>query len=444
MFGSHNSVARRFKRSVCLRYVAIALSGFALLVSPSTSTAAPPLPGAIFTTDGTTLGVNLNIYDDKDDVWLNGGPAHPGAASLPDGDYYVQVTTPDGTLLGTSVGKSAGDRPAHVKSGVFTPIQLSQVLIKASGLPSEVAGYDDTTNSGGVYKVWVSTSDTFPNDSSKTDNFKVKVRSTPPPPSIIKVCKFYDANANSKFDDGETLIPDWKINITESLPDTTGLSIDRFTPYSGVFEPGNYTIFEYAPIETNWVATTEDEVNITLESGKTETVLFGNLCFGAGGGLTLGFWSNKNGQSLFEVGTDLACMKLLNLRSGDGSNFDPSDYASFRSWILKATATNMAYMLSAQLAAMKLNVLNNKVDENSIVYAPNTGLHSDLGPGNTTLTDFVAIKDLITAANTSLGTAGNTTAAGPLRTYQEALKNALDAANNNKNFVLPKPGPFSF
>ena len=46
--------------------------------------AAPPLPGAIFTTDSTCSGVDLNIYASKDLVYLNGGPAHPGAASLPD------------------------------------------------------------------------------------------------------------------------------------------------------------------------------------------------------------------------------------------------------------------------------------------------------------------------------------------------------------------------
>ena len=61
--------------------------------------AAPPLPGAIFTTDSTCSGVDLNIYASKDLVYLNGGPAHPGAASLPDGSYYVRVTDPSGSLL---------------------------------------------------------------------------------------------------------------------------------------------------------------------------------------------------------------------------------------------------------------------------------------------------------------------------------------------------------
>ena len=46
----------------------------------------------------------------------------------------------------------------------------------------------------------------------------------------------------------------------------------------------------------------------------------------------------------------------LNLRNANGTNFDPSSYNTFRSWLLSATATNMAYMLSAQLAATSLGL----------------------------------------------------------------------------------------
>ena len=94
---------------------------------------APPLPGAIFTTDSTCSGVNLNIYTSKGDVYIDGGPAHPGAASLPDGSYYVQVTNPGGdVLLGTSIG-SGTDTPFVVVGGEPQACyQLSAILIKAS------------------------------------------------------------------------------------------------------------------------------------------------------------------------------------------------------------------------------------------------------------------------------------------------------------------------
>jgi hypothetical protein len=47
-------------------------------------------------------------------------------------------------------------------------------------------------------------------------------------------------------------------------------------------------------------------------------------------------------------------------------------------------------------------------------------------------------------ANTELGLHGLTLAGSPYRAYQEALKNALDAGNNNHNFVQPVPCAFSF
>src|SRR5438876_11074272 len=75
-----------------------------------------PVSGAIFTTNSTCTGVNLNIYGSKDAVYLDGGPAHPGAAGLPDGCYCVQITEPDGTVLGTSLG-TGNATPGCVANG---------------------------------------------------------------------------------------------------------------------------------------------------------------------------------------------------------------------------------------------------------------------------------------------------------------------------------------
>ncbi|MEO7724791.1 MAG: hypothetical protein ABIU29_08920 [Chthoniobacterales bacterium] len=151
--------------------VALALVG--LFIAPNPLRAAP-LPGAIFSTDSTCSGVNLNIYSSKDDVYLDGGPAHPGAASLPDGSYYVQVTNPSGSLvLGSSVG-SGNQTPFVVLGGEPQGCyQLSAILNSASS-GYTTPGYDDTDNPGGEYKVWVSTDSTFVNNSTKTDNFKVR------------------------------------------------------------------------------------------------------------------------------------------------------------------------------------------------------------------------------------------------------------------------------
>src|SRR6476620_5123245 len=82
-------------------FAVLALAGF--LLAPSLLRADPPLPGAIFTTDSTCTEVNLTIYGDKADLYIDGAPAHPGAARLPGGDYCVHVTDPSGhTVLGLS------------------------------------------------------------------------------------------------------------------------------------------------------------------------------------------------------------------------------------------------------------------------------------------------------------------------------------------------------
>jgi hypothetical protein len=166
--------------------------------------------------------------------------------------------------------------------------------------------------------------------------------------------------------------------------------------------------------------------------------------------LTLGFWSNKNGQKL-ENCADFTLLTSLCLRNANGTDkdFNASCAASavtanknaLNVWLLNANAVNMAYMLSAQLAAMELNVSHNFVSGSALVYAPcliGTGT-----PGVSSL-GFISINDLMTAANASLCAHGSTPSGDPNRAYQECLKSTLDDANNNKNFVQGSPCPFSF
>ena len=92
-----------------MRNLAIAAAGTCLLAAtiPAVTTAAahPPetaLSGAIFTTDRTGKPVNLNIYDMKRDVYLNGGPginAPDDAAGLPAaGELLAHLIDRDGNL----------------------------------------------------------------------------------------------------------------------------------------------------------------------------------------------------------------------------------------------------------------------------------------------------------------------------------------------------------
>ena len=396
-------------------------------------------PGAIYTTDDTCTGVNLNIYACKDDVYLDGGPAHSGGSGLPDGYYYVKVTEPDGDPLGSS-----DQTPIHVTNGEFDQCyQLSAILIKAS---DQTSGYDTTTNPGGEYKVWVSQDSSFPNNESKTDNFKVKgCEGSPPQETFYNISgkKFYDANVDGVWDAGEPGIPFWQIWIYGGL--------EGFVPYNTTtdaggnyafmgLDPGTYNVCEVIPsLPPVWIPTTPTSITgITIEGQDSTDNDFGNVCLGLGGGRTLGFWSNKNGQTIMNDGgtmaPELVMLSALNLRNAGGAHFNPTSYSGFRTWLLSANATNMAYMLSAQLAAMALNVEAGFVISSALVYAP--------GCGNTGLNNnFITIANLMTAADAQLGTYPLTTAASDPtnRAIQECLKNVLDNANNNKNFVQATP-----
>ena len=132
---------------------------------------ADPLPGAIFTTlpDGSV--VNGNIYTNKCDVALNGGPSGPQSHHLPDGVYDVAVTNPSGSVV---LGTGYGTVTISNGQGTFGPTSLCSLVS-----PSP---YGTTPNPGGEYKAWLCVAGgLFVNSQCKTDNFKVRRVETPTP-----------------------------------------------------------------------------------------------------------------------------------------------------------------------------------------------------------------------------------------------------------------------
>jgi hypothetical protein len=185
-----------FRRALPVLLAAPAALALGAAAAAPASAAPPttPLSGAIFTTDASGVPVNLNIYEAKEDVYLNGGPginAPDDAAGLPAGTYSFQVTDPSGkTLLSTD---DVTCRQFTVDdSGVIQSVAPSGACAHATGTDGEDAGitvqlfpYADTPNNGGVYKVWVSPTELLDCDApgnkhcfvprySKTDNFKVR------------------------------------------------------------------------------------------------------------------------------------------------------------------------------------------------------------------------------------------------------------------------------
>lgn len=138
-------------------------------------------------------------------------------------------------------------------------------------------------------------------------------------------------------------------------------------------------------------------------------------------GRTRGFWSNPNGKSLITQQNLLTRLPALSLRTANGSLFSTTDYNTYRSWLQPANAANMAYMLSAQLVAMDFNRAVGFVDGDCRIQDPVLGI--------------LTIDQLVALAVSALQAHGHTPAGHPARATQERIKNALDAANNNENWL---------
>ena len=113
---------------------------FVFLLTGILSVAAAPR-GAIFTTTVDGSAVNANLYESKCSVYLDGGPgpnAPAGAAGLPDGEYYFQVTDPSGNNCsartrcptGASRWPAASSQPTPAWVERFTP-QASIGILRA-------------------------------------------------------------------------------------------------------------------------------------------------------------------------------------------------------------------------------------------------------------------------------------------------------------------------
>jgi hypothetical protein len=181
----------------------LAAGAAAVTLSVGGAVAAPPyqLSGAIFTTDSSGTPVNLNHYDSKEKVYLNGGPglnAPVDAAGLPAGTYYFQVTDPSGKTLLSSDDVECR-RVIVDASGVFTGVEavnppcttgahaMGTDENRPGAISVQLFPFDDTPNNGGVYKAWLTPVGALDYSApgnrhgfvprfSKTDNFKVKAK----------------------------------------------------------------------------------------------------------------------------------------------------------------------------------------------------------------------------------------------------------------------------
>src|SRR6266436_37432 len=297
------------------RIVFPALAAFVLLLAVSSAMWSPrfgartvmaaAINGAIYTSDITGLFVNLNQYDAKCDVYLNGGPQNDNGKGLPDGIYYYQVTNPNGDVLLSS--DPAECRQLIVAGGVVTgptgpACQHAPGNFNPNNLTTSVqlCPFDDTPNGGGVYKVWLIAHDdatvgedgkTLTFAHAKTDNFKIK-EGVVTPQTVIGGVKYYDTNDNGKLDPGEEGIEGVEIDVTTNSG-TTKLFTDSSGSWSTSLPPSttfkacevlpNNTYTQTAPTENDQTTDHNATANLarcwegTVGAADTSDLNFGNI-----------------------------------------------------------------------------------------------------------------------------------------------------------------------
>jgi hypothetical protein len=408
-------------------------------------------------------GVNCNSYLGKDYAFMSGGPQQT-VSGLADGSYFFAVLAPGAqNTFFTGEGLLSTDGvEARTFNTIGHEVDLATYLgghdtgTSPQGRPIiGLAPFADTPNAGGVYILAICQTGATASSQCKYDAFRIKPGDPGEPEPQFPVLnggKYYDANINGQWDSGEPGIAGWPIDYTDEVSGVVATEADgKFTL---TLIADTYTFAERLPSNSTWHQTgnTVNQTTITGSgaagasatlSDKIYTVVavddsivnglyFGNVCVGAGGGHTLGFWSNKNGQALIDA-DDLAALRALHLYTWPSTDFDPTTKQQVRSWLLNGTATNMAIMLSVQMAATVLNIRNGLVSgDGAIVYAPGTNSADSNG--------FATLGALIAEADASLAANPSTLSGNPERDHQEALKNAFDAANNNLNFLQAGPG----
>jgi hypothetical protein len=256
-----------------------------------------------------------------------------------------------------------------------------------------------------------------------------------------KICgtKWYDLNMNGVRDAGEVAIKGFKIELHNS----TGLFATVFTNSAGEYcfdnlPLGNYTVKEVPP-NSQWLPTTSMSLAVPLTRNEmmSEGNDFGNICLGDGGGRTIGYWTNKNGQAELTTkwSTVVASGVLRDpIFAGLPNTNKKAPYftspAQVKNFLNKAeSSVNVAgprYMLAAQYLAMKLNVITGHVVGSSLIYVGDLN-----GNGLADASDFMTVNAVLLKVRAEWSTWNRNT--------QECWKKVLDNGNNNKIFLCSSP-----
>ncbi len=247
-----------------------------LCVGAMVPAAAGAVSGAGYTTVNTAAdgsghckngnpAVNCNIYDGKQYVWLNGGPAANGLG--PDGQYFFAVLAPGGQPNPNDGGpKNLSDDFDAYTNRTFT---VTNGEVSAYGGTHDkqiplirLAPYADTTNPGGVYIMAIcSLGSGYPvaPRSCKYDAFKVK-SGAGKVQAVMSGKKYFDANQNGQLDAGENGLANWSITLTGTDGTNTTLTTDDQGDWS-------YTVPAHSPSSGSTTYTVKE----VQQAGWTQT-----------------------------------------------------------------------------------------------------------------------------------------------------------------------------
>jgi hypothetical protein len=203
----------------------------------------------------TTPSVNCNIYLDKRDVWINGGPTN-GANHLTDGTYFFAVLVP-GTQPDPNDGSSGNlsssndpytNRTFTVSGGKINAYSGTHQTDNQYNDPNstpyfgrliQLFPYDDTTNPGGVYIMAVCSlgpdGNSYPVKARdcKYDAFKVKPAVAPPAQPLV-VTKSVSGAIDREFA--------WGITKTACAHGTSGTNCPTTVKQIGGTAQFDYTV----------------------------------------------------------------------------------------------------------------------------------------------------------------------------------------------------------
>ena len=267
----------------------------------------------------------------------------------------------------------------------------------------------------------------------------------PVPMGSVHGTKFCDKNVNRSWDPAdEPGVENWLIYLDANNnflfdagePSATTLADGSYSIQD--VPPGPYFVREVRPAD--WIQTapapggnTGYRIVVPVDQPSTfEDLDFGNILLMPTDVRTHGFWQSRNGRMIIEDEFLLDDLGALNLRDQVGEMFDPENINDWRAWLRRANSKNTAYALSAQMAAMQLNIWAGFVQPDDVVLI-------ELPDGDLTLREIQSVvdeaNDLLAGPPEPLVIDGRS----DLRAQSEFLLEILVAASRDEIFFYPCP-----